>query len=123
MATDYEGGLPAPMVDELKEPAMTPDELAKVAKGLTVAQREWLLSMEATLDEQPRDYETVFDVAPYVELKPEERCPETGFLLVPADKIWLGSHGCQIRGRAWSRLTPLGQAVAGWIRENENAPD
>ena len=42
MATDYEGGLPAPMVDELKEPAMTPDELAKVAKGLTVAQREKL---------------------------------------------------------------------------------
>lgn len=90
---------------------MTNPDIEAIVKGLSEAQREWLLSLEPTLDEQPRAYDTVFDVGPFIDLSPEEYCPETGCLLVPAERIWLGSNGCQVGVRAWSRLNEAGLAV------------
>lgn len=86
----------------------TPEQ---VAGRLSSDQQDWLLSMEPNTEKQDRDYDTIFDVPSSIELSPEVRDPETGFLDCPADRLWLGSNGCIVGGRAWSQLNDLGLAV------------
>lgn len=73
---------------------MTPDELAKVAKGLTVAQREALAKGKWNVG------------------------PVCNHLIGKGMVKRVGGAGVLMN----IEITPLGQAVAGWIRENEPCP-
>lgn len=88
----------------------------EVAALLTKEQKQWLLAMQPHTDEQEWDYNTVFDVVPYVEIKPEVRCEQTGLLLVPRQLEWLGALG-HVGGRAWRSLSSLGLHVRSIVEQ------
>ena len=91
-------------------------EIETIAKSLSEAQREWLLSMEPHLNEQERDYDKVFDADCFVDFKPAEYCEETGALLCPPDRIWLGGQTCFVGSHATAHLSALGQAVRDYLK-------
>lgn len=97
-----------------------PTEVEEIAKGLSEAQRNWLMSCEPRLGEQERPYTDGFlaDCArPYLEVRPPEY--ERGVLIYPGDRIWLGGNGVQLGRRAWTELNELGLQVRAHLQRNE----
>lgn len=79
-------------------PNPTVQELEKLAKGLTKAQREWIASMP----DEPKalttaEYEALPDKL-YVQFSPDEYCPETGCFLGGGQMHWFGRSSARYLG-------------------------
>ena len=94
---------------------MTTPDPEQIAAGLTKAQRQWLISMPATLADVPRE-----PCAAFWDL-PDSLCVSIGH-----EDYWLGSkqmsspEGALTFVEGSERLTPLGLAVCNIVKDQPN---
>ena len=93
-------------------------EIERIAKGLTKAQRDWLLAMPDSTQETrlPTKH---YKARPGVEIEPREY--DEGVLVFPGTIVWLGGHHWRLSDDyITSELNETGLAVRAHLKENSD---
>jgi hypothetical protein len=102
-----------------------PEHIAKIAAGLTKAQRDWILAMpDIPVAISGEDWDAAPDL--YVQFRLDEYCPETGFYLGGGQRHWFGSMTAHYHGDGGplmfsACLNALGLEVRKHLQENPDA--